>query len=129
MSDTTNNRRPSFRYLSGEGKRNRANADLFQALLCTAWGEGCMVITGHHVSFMFDGDLSTEDEVPSADSVLFDHEIMGAVFGESHAVEIMREIAPLPRYRREDFVRELLCRKNPALNLSREPVPAPEAHA
>lgn len=123
--DTTTIARPAFRYLSGEGKRNRANADLFRALLCIAWGDDCMVITGHHVSFMFDGDLSTEDEVPSADCLLFDHEIMGRVFPEDY-MEIMRDLAPMHRYARENHVRRLFCARYPDIPLSREPVEAPQ---
>lgn len=110
-------KRPTFKYLAGEGKRNRANADLFQALLCLAWGDNCSVITGHHVSFLFDGDLSTEDEVPSADSVLFDHDIMSGVFPDDY-LKIMSALAPMPRYDREDYVRALVCKRYPARGLS-----------
>ena len=116
--------RPTFRYLSGEGKRNRLNADLYQAMLCLAWGEGCQVITGHHVSFLFNGDLETEDEVPSADCLLFDHHIMGCVFGED-AQSVMVAIAPLERYERENYVRALLVEQHPELGLSPDPVHAP----
>lgn len=113
--------RPDFKYLSGEGKRNRANADLFQALLCLAWGDGCTVITGHHVSFLFDGDLSTEDEVPSADTVLFDHHIMARVFPDDYR-QIMQKLAPAPRYERENIVRKLVCDRYPEFGLKRAPV-------
>lgn len=108
--------RPNFKFLSGEGKRNRANADLFQAILCRAWGNGCSVITGHHVSFLFDGDLATEDEVPSADCLLFDHDIMGELFPEDY-LDIMRHISGLVRYEREDYVRGLMLARYPECNL------------
>lgn len=117
--------RPAFKYLSGEGKRNRANADLFQAMLCLAWGEGCSVITGHHVSFLFDGDLSTEDEVPSADCVLFDHHIMSQVFPHDYLL-VMQAIAPMQRYERENYVRSLLCERYPEVKLVRDPKFPPE---
>lgn len=94
-----NNSRPATRFLGPEGKRNRANAALYKAMLCVAWGE-CEVIVGHHVNFQFDGDLSTEDEIPSADTLLFDHDIMGAVFGDS-AVLLMTQIAAVRPYERE----------------------------
>lgn len=130
MNTTTKTRRPDFKYLSGEGKRNRANADLFQAMLCIAWGDGCSVITGHHVSFLFDGDLSTEDEVPSADCVLFDHDIMGKVFPRDYLF-IMRTIAPMLRYERENYVRDLICERYPEFTLARDPKfpPQPQPQA
>lgn len=98
--------RPTVHFLSGEGKRNRANADLYRRLLAIAWGE-CEVIVGHHVAFQFDGDLNTEDEIPSADCLLFDHDIMGAVFGEQ-ALELMQRIALLRPYERETEVARVL---------------------
>lgn len=123
MTTTATLTRPTFRYLGGEGKRNRANADLFHAMLCCAWGDGCSVITGHHISFLFDGDLSTEDEVPSADCLLFDHDIMSALFPADY-LRIMATIAPMQRYARENYVRALLCQRFPQLSLSASPVPA-----
>lgn len=109
-------KRPEFRFLSGEGKRNRANADLFQAMLCLAWGEGCTVITGHHVSFLFDGKLETEDEVPSADCLLFDHDIMSELFPDRY-LKIMRRISGMRRYERENYVRQLLLERYPDCKL------------
>ncbi len=116
--------RPNFKFLSGEGKRNRTNADLFQLMLCKAWGEGCQVITGHHISFLFDGDLETEDEVPSADCLLFDHEIMSTLFPKDY-ISIMATLAVLERYDRENYVRKLICDKYPGV-LDTNPKHAPE---
>lgn len=96
-------------FLSGEGKRNRAAADLFQRLLTIAWGN-CQVIVGHHVAFQFDNDLTTEDEIPSADTLLFDHGIMTAVFGED-AIPLMQRIAAmLPGEREAEVQRALEAR-------------------
>jgi len=122
--DTATKERPAFRYLSGEGKRNRANADLFQTMLRMAWGSECMVITGHHVSFMFDNDLATEDEVPSADCLLFDHDIMRCVFPADYR-DVMVALAPLERYARENYVRALLCERYPGI-LKSDPVEPPQ---
>lgn len=112
MNAVAANVRPTFKFLSGEGKRNRANADLFQAMLIVAWGSGCSVITGHHVSFLFDGDLATEDEIPSADCLLFDHDIMAELFPADY-LDIMTHIAPLQRYERENYVRALMIERHP----------------
>lgn len=96
----------STHYLGGEGKRNRDHAALFTALLTRAWGE-CEVIVGHHVAFEFAGDLNTEDEIPSADCLLFDHGIMTAVFGEQ-AIPLMQRIAALKPGEREVEVQRAL---------------------
>ena len=105
--------RPNVHYLSGEGKRNREHAALFQRLLHLAFG-GCDVIVGHHVAFQFDGDLTTEDEIPSADTLLFDHNVMGMIFGE-RARDVMTRIAPLlPGERELAVARELKAIGAPA---------------
>lgn len=113
--------RPTFKYLSGEGKRNRHNADLFQALLCQSWGLGCSVMTGHHVAFLFDGDLATEDEVPSADCLLFDLEIMGEVFGTERDA-ILHAIVTMPRGDRENYVRARFRERYPDTKLAEHPM-------
>lgn len=105
--------RPTHRFLGPEGKRNRANADLFAAILCIAWGEECSIITGHHINFQFGGDLSTEDEIPSADCLLFDHDIMSSVFGEEQSKGLMQQIASLRPYERENVVRDAFVRLYP----------------
>lgn len=97
--------RPTAKFLKDEGKRNRANADLFRAMLCVAWGEDCDIIVGHHINFQFDKDFRTEDEIPAADTLLFDHDIMTAVFGVN-AGPIMYTIAGLAPYEREAYVLE-----------------------
>lgn len=112
--------RPTFHYLSGEGKRNRHNADLFEAILRCAWGD-CSVMTGHHIAFLFEGKLDTEDEVPSADTLLFDLDIMGAVFGQERDAMLMT-IARLPRNDREDHVRFRFRELYPEAGLAEHPM-------
>jgi hypothetical protein len=104
--------RPTAKFLKDEGKRNRANADLFRVMLCIAWGEDCEIIVGHHINFQFDKDFNTEDEIPAADTLLFDHEIMHAVFGDK-ALGIMRTIATLAPYEREEYVGAVLRKEHP----------------
>lgn len=98
--------RPTIHYLGSEGKRNREHAPLFQRLLHIAFGP-CDVIVGHHVNFQFDGDLSTEDEVPAADTVLFDHTIMRACFGDNAVVHMATMAALKPGERERYCEREL----------------------
>lgn len=104
--------RPTAKFLKDEGKRNRANADLFRAMLCVAWGEDCDIIVGHHINFQFDKDFRTEDEIPAADTLLFDHDIMWAVFG-AESWDIMRHLAELLPYEREAYVLEKFCIMHP----------------
>jgi hypothetical protein len=111
--------KPTFKYLSGEGKRNRHNADLYEALLCVAWGIGCSVMTGHHIAFLFNGDLMTEDEIPSADTLLFDLEIMGAVFGAERD-SLLQTLALQGRNERENTVRARFCSLYPHIKLAPE---------
>lgn len=94
--------RPTERFLGGEGKRNRHNAALYVAMLNKAWG-ACEVIVGHHINFEFDSNLDTEDEIPSADCLLFNHQIMRGIFGKD-APNIMSHLAGLEPYAREEEV-------------------------
>lgn len=86
-------------WLGYELERNKRHGELYAALLRKALakmepGVRVDVLIGHHVTFELDGDLTTENEIPSADCLLFDHTIMRAVFGE-RAVPIMVELAQL----------------------------------
>lgn len=112
--------RPDFKFLPGEGKRNRKNADLFLTLLCLAWEENCQVMTGHHIGFMFDSDLSTQDEIPAADTLLFDHDVMALLFPQDYQ-DVMSELALLRRYERENYVRRLVCSRYPGRGLDNSP--------
>lgn len=94
--------RPNAKFLGGEGKRNRHNAGLFCQMLFQAWGD-CDVIVGHHINFLFDKNLETEDEIPAADTLLFDHAIMGCLFGDKMP-DVLAHIAVLGPYARERYV-------------------------
>lgn len=99
-------------FLSTEGKRNRANADLYLDMLRIAYpGEKLDVIVGHHICFEFDGDISTENEIPAADTLLFDHEIMGRIFGQVDARAHMHRMVELDASAREDYIRREVQRE------------------
>ncbi len=84
--------RPEQKYFGAEKRRNTANGELFVRLVKIAFGDEATVLVGHHIVYEFGGDLETEDEIPSADTVLFDHPIMTAVFGDA-AIPLMQKIA------------------------------------
>lgn len=88
-------------WLGYEQARNKQHAGLYEKILkLAALGTNCTVLVGHHIGFEFNGDIDTENEIPSADTLIFDHEIMGRVFGSS-AVSIMAELATIPAERRD----------------------------
>ena len=90
-------------YLVEENTRNRNFAPFYEALLKLALGTSWVVLTGHHFLYERDGDAATEGEIPSADTVLFDPAIMGAVFGPK-APRIMQAAVMLPPGDRDAYV-------------------------
>lgn len=81
-------------YLEYENKRNKSNSRLYIDIMKCALGEGWDVLVGHHILYQFGGDVTTENEVPAADTLMFDHDIMRAVFG-GKCIEIMQELVCL----------------------------------
>jgi len=93
-------------YLTKENVRNKESAQLFRDILQHAMGDDWDVLTGHHILYERDGDVETEGEIPSADTLIFDHDIMGAVFGPQ-ALSIMQELAAIPAEMREAWLGEI----------------------
>lgn len=89
-------------YLTFENARNKRNAGLYERMIKLALGSGVKVavLVGHHLTFEIDGDLATENEIPSADCLIFDHEFMGKIFGGA-AISVMQRLASLPVERRD----------------------------
>lgn len=82
-------------YLGVENARNKANAKLYEALIKAAFGQHNDVLVGHHLTFEQHGDIDTENEIPAADTLIFDHLLMQAVFGDE-AMRIMTACAQMP---------------------------------
>jgi hypothetical protein len=93
-------------YLEAENARNRRHAALYEQLIKRAYGE-CQVMVGHHIGMEFAGDLQTENEIPSADTLLFDHPLMVACFGD-HAVQMMQDLAAVPCEQREVLLERMM---------------------
>lgn len=92
-------------YLGYENNdRNKRHADTFARLMHLALGQTTQVFIGHHLSFQLNGDLATENEIPSADCLMFDHDIMGKVFG-AKALAVMLRLAALPCDQRDDTLK------------------------
>jgi hypothetical protein len=95
-------------YLGAETARNREHGDLYTRLIKKAFGGEYEVLVGHHFAFENATEgISSENEIPSADTVIFDHEIMTACFGED-AVRVMQELAATPCEARDMLLREIV---------------------
>jgi hypothetical protein len=90
-------------YLGTENARNKQHAALYARLIKRAFGENNDVLIGHHLTFEDHGDINTENEIPAADTLLFDHDIMGRVFG-GDAKKLMVTLAMVPAEKREALV-------------------------
>lgn len=93
-------------YISTEIARNKAHGELFAAIMRIAFGKEDDVSIGHHLSFQPHGDISSLNEVPSADTLIFDHNVMRAVFGDN-AIPVMQRICALPADKRDDELQRL----------------------
>lgn len=81
-------------YLTWENNRNARNAKLYTDIINVAFGK-VDVIVGHHLTFEQHGNIKTENEVPSADTLLFDTNVAQRVFGE-HWKAMLHELALTP---------------------------------
>lgn len=95
-------------YLTIEQNRNKQHANLYARMLQVAsLGPNIAVLVGHHIGFEFGGDIETENEIPSADTLIFDHDIMSRIFG-SRSLAIMAELATIPAERRDARLQEFM---------------------
>lgn len=90
-------------WLTVEADRNRANADLFTAIMRKAYGQNESILIGHHLCFQCGNDIATENEIPAADSLIFDIEIMRAVFGDD-ADWLLPELSLAPANVRDEML-------------------------
>lgn len=92
-------------YLGTENARNKQHAALFTAIIVAAFGPDNAVLIGHHLTFETAGDIATENEIPSADTLIFDHDIMGRVFGQ-YAPAVMMNLARVPVAERDTLLKQ-----------------------
>lgn len=93
-------------YLVTENIRNRTHSNLLTQLVKKAFGDEANVLVAHHVTFS--GSDGNPVEIPSDDTLLFDHHIMRAAFGD-HALKIMAQLSQLPSDQRDGYVEMLLA--------------------
>lgn len=101
-------------FLGYENDRNKKHADLYVRMIQLAYGDtgSIAVLIGHHLTFEVDGDINTENEIPAADTLIFDHDIMGRLFGVN-AVPVMVQLAKVPCSERDELLRQLLNEYGP----------------
>jgi len=97
-------------YLSAEHDRNLHNHRLYERLLRLAHGPDLSVLVAHHITITLEvgGD---PNEIPSADTLLFDHEFMGRAFGQPTHFEVMAQLAVEPVGRRDLRLEEFVARE------------------
>lgn len=96
-------------YITYENQRNKKWARLYTDMIKAAYGEAAsQVLVEHHLNFQHGDQIGTEVSIPSADTLMFDHDIMGRIFGE-HAQKHMMLLASIECDRR-DGVLEVIFR-------------------
>lgn len=94
-------------YVVDEYTRNVEAKPLYCQLLRAAFGADVAVMVSHHITVMLPD--STVHEIPSADTILFDHNIMSRVFGPGRSQVLMTKLAQTPAARREAVVGEWMA--------------------
>lgn len=83
-------------YLSAEMARNKTMAPVLTRMIQMAYGRHVQVLVGHHLCMEEGTDINTENEIPSIDTLIFDHEIMKRIFGPEVGIAAMQRLASLP---------------------------------
>lgn len=96
-------------YLVYENNRNKLAADVQTELVHRAFGP-CEVLVAHHITYEPDGMDAIE--IPSADTLIFDHDIMGKIFGPDY-IRIMKELVVANSDYREQIIRKELGKLGP----------------
>lgn len=113
-------------YFRAEKVRNADSAVLFTDMLKHAFGEHNIVIIGHHLTFEDTRgtpleNVKSENEIPSADTLMFDHDVMQACFG-SDAIMVMQSLASVRTDLRDALLAEHWKMYGPAAYRTPEPV-------
>lgn len=94
-----------------ENARNAKNSDLYKAILRECFGVSDVII-GHHLIYVTndvrDGfSYEIVEELPSADCLIFDHEIARKVWGEADFKRVLMQLACEPVETRDDLLASL----------------------
>jgi hypothetical protein len=97
--------RAALGLIDAETKRNVDNIDIFEAMIRAACDGVTFVAAGHHIMFMQTG-YPIPGEVPSADALIFDHEVAKVVWGDRYR-DILTKLALEPTETRDALLRQL----------------------
>lgn len=119
-------------YLQSENDRNTHHGSIFIDIIKRAFGADDVVMVGHHFVFepaesMQKLDLTKLNEIPSADTILFDHDIMREVFGARDYIHIMQDLAAQPVETRDSLLREYYNHRYPIAPQPSTPVTSADA--
>lgn len=95
-----------------ENDRNTESADLFKAIIREVFGVQD-VICGHHLAYQWqerreDGFTYTfVQEIPSADTLIFDHDVAKRLWGEDKYLDKLRVLAVTPVEERDSVLKSL----------------------
>jgi hypothetical protein len=103
-------------YLGYENHRNTVHAQLYTDVINTAFGPQD-VIVGHHLTFEQHGNIKTENEVPSADTLLFDTEVARRVFGDADWRNVLQRLAITGCEHREAYYAHEFYTRHPHLKV------------
>lgn len=92
-------------YLKDEDERNVRNHRIFERFLRKAIPDVKMVMVAHHITYLPEGGAPVE--IPSADTLIFCPELMGAVFG-NQATNIMLVLCARPPSQRDQALNSFL---------------------
>lgn len=95
----------SKNYEQYENDRNARNHQLYERLVRKAFGADTNILVVHHITFQVAG--GEPNEIPSADTLMFDHVLMRKVFGDD-AGEVMAQLALTPVETRDQVLNNFM---------------------
>lgn len=105
-----------------ENDRNAASSQLFKDIIREACDGPKDVIIAHHLTYVKvdhrDGfDYQVVEEIPSADALIFDHDIAKKIWGEDDYIQVLKLLAMEPIASRDKMLGALFySRKTPQWN-------------
>jgi hypothetical protein len=92
-----------------ENDRNNENADLYKAIIREAYGVSD-VICGHHLVYQYEDKrqdgftYQVIEEIPSADTLIFDHAVAKKLWGEQDYMTYLAALACEPCETRDELL-------------------------
>lgn len=91
--------------LDAESRRHTDNIDLFEAMIREVYDDVTMIVAGHHIMFMRQGQ-KLPTEIPSADALIFDHAVARGLWKDDHRA-VLTKLALEPTETRDALLRQL----------------------